>query len=230
MAALTPSAGERLRHGWGMAASAGAVLGVTVGGGYLVGRAGVPLVHDRYLPWVVGRALGMAAYLAMVALVLAGLWLRHPWRHTGRPHAETLLRLHAVLGAAVPVLLAAHVTSLALDRYAGVGWSGVFVPGAATYRPLPVALGVAALYLVVLVAATAGIGGRLVGRSWLPLHRLAVPAFALVWCHGLFAGSDGPTLRYFYGLTGGVVCLATASRLLAAPGPRRARADGAPVR
>ncbi len=192
------------------------VLVATMGAGYLAVRLTMPLVHDRYFLWIAGRTLGMAAYGAMVLMVLVGLWMRHPWRRRWAVvHPEALLRLHAALGASVVVLVAGHVTSLALDRYAGVGWAGALVPGAALYRPWPVAAGVCAAYGLLLVAATAGIGGRLVGRAWRPIHLLALPVFAAVWCHGLLAGSDGMRLRVLYAATGVLVVALAVSRVLA---------------
>ena len=50
----------------------------------LVGRfAGTPtqtLLHNKMLPWILGRSLGVATYLSLTAMVVLGLWLRHPWR------------------------------------------------------------------------------------------------------------------------------------------------------
>lgn len=203
--------------------TAAAVFLVTMGAGYLAVRSTMPLVHDRYLPWIAGRTFGMAAYGSIVLLVMVGLWLHHPWRERWRSfHPETLLRLHAALAASVVVLVLGHVTSLALDRYAGVGWKGALVPGAAVYRPWPVALGVCAAYGLVLVALTASIGGRLAGRAWRWVHVLSLPVFAAVWCHGLLAGSDGMRLRALYGATGALVVLLAATRVAAAAGARAA--------
>ena len=205
-----------------------AVLAVTTVAGYLAVRLTIPLVHNRYLPWIAGRTFGMAAYGAMLLMVLVGLWMRHPWRSGWTAvHPEAMLRLHAALAASVVVLLVGHVTSLALDRYAGVGWPGVFVPGAALYRPWPVAVGVCAAYGLLLVAGTAGIGGRLVGRAWRPVHLLSLPVFAAVWCHGLLAGSDGLRLRVLYGTTGALVAALAATRVLAAGAPRPIQPGGA---
>ena len=210
---------------------AAVVLLATAGAGYLAVRLTMPLVGDRYLPWIVGRTMGMAAYGAMFLMVVAGLWLHHPWRaRWAKVHPETLLRLHAALGASVVVLVAGHVSSLALDRYAGVGWRGVLVPGAAVYRPWPVAVGVCAAYGLLLVAATAGIGGRLVGRAWRPVHLLSLPIFGAVWYHGLFAGSDALRLRLLYASTGGLVVVLAVTRVLAAASRPGRLEPGAPRR
>ena len=82
--------------------------------------------------------------------------------------------------------------SLAGDSYAGVGWVGALLPGRSSYRTVPVALGVAAFWACLLVAGTAGLGGRLVRRKWLPVHRLAAPISPLSSSAGC---SPGPTQR-----------------------------------
>jgi hypothetical protein len=174
---------------------------------FVVGRlvAGRPdsLLHDRMLPWILGRGLGVAAYLALAATVLCGLWIRHPLRPRFRgPSAAGVLWAHVYLAAASVVLVAGHVTALALDRYAGVGWTGALVPWAAHDRPTPVALGTLALYGLVLVVATAALAGSLARSLWFPVHRAAVLVFCLTLAHGVTAGSDGSSLRWVYAGSG----------------------------
>lgn len=195
-----------------VASLAGAVVGylaVTVAG------AGTT---NRMLPWILGRGLGWAAYACLVAATCLGLWLRHPWRRRWRhPRPESQLRVHAVLAAFAGVLLAGHVVALVLDRYAGVGLAGALVPGSSTYRPVPVALGTVAAYLGLLVGATAALAGRLVGRAWLPVHRVAAAVFALAWLHGILAGSDSGRLAVVYVATGAVVAVLAVTRHAARP-------------
>lgn len=184
-----------------------AIAFAVVGGSALLGYLALgyarPIVQDKYFPWIVGRAAGLGAYVALTALVILGMWLRHPWRSRfTRPHIESQLRAHAALGIGCVALLGGHVVALALDKYAGVGWLGIVVPGRATYRPVAVALGVFGFYLLLAITLTARVGGRLVGRNWLPIHRFALPLWALVWLHGLLSGTDAPRLRMFYVATG----------------------------
>ena len=125
----------------------GVVLGVSVLVGHIAGTQGRVLVHDKMLPWILGRSLGVATYVALTAMVVLGLWLRHPWRgRFRRPRPESILWAHVTLAACTVALLAGHLTSLALDRYAGVGWTGVFVPWGAQFKPTGVAIGTLALY------------------------------------------------------------------------------------
>ena len=189
--------------------------------GYAASRAFGSHPVGRMLPWVVGRGLGIAGYLSLVALTAAGLWLRHPWRVRWRhPTVEAQLRLHAVLAALTLIVVLGHVVALVLDSYAGVGLVGAVAPGAASYRPFPTALGTLAIYLGLLVGATAALAGRLLGRAWLPVHRLAVGVFVLVWLHAVLAGSDAVNLAPLYLATGGgLLALNLTRRLASSPAP-----------
>lgn len=180
------------------------------GAGFLFGDLLTPLAHDRMLPWIVARATGIGAFVALTALTLLGLLFRRPVSAEPKLHPESILRLHVALGPAVVALVVAHVGALLADRYAGVGWAALVVPVAATYRPGAVTYGMAAAWLVVLVAATAGLAGRgPVGARWAVVHRLAYPAFVLTWVHGVLAGSDTIALRSLYIAAGLAVGAAT---------------------
>jgi len=191
----------------------GFVLGVSLGLGYVIASRSGSLLHNKMLPWIMGRTMGVAAYLTLTALVAAGIWLRHPWRTTFRvPTPETLVRAHVALAAATVVLLIGHMTSLALDKYAGVGWSGTFVPWHAQYRPTAVALGTLAFYAMVLVAGTAVLAGSIARRVWFPIHSVSAAIFCLCVVHGVLAGSDGHALRWIYVATGALVVVVQVTR------------------
>ena len=136
---------------------------------------------------------GVAAYLALTATVLSA-WLRHPWRaRFRRPPAAGILWTHVDLGRRHRgAWWRGHVAALALDRYAGVGWTGVFVPwGVAHKRPTPVALGTVALYGLALVVATAGPGRvHRPGRCGSPSTR---PPCSSSVCHWPTASPPGAT-------------------------------------
>ena len=203
----------------GTARTAVKVAAVTAATGGLAGFAMSSWVGaapvGRMLPWVLGRGLGIAAYLSLTALTALGLWLRHPAAQRWRwPAPDTRVRLHAVLGALTGVLVLGHVVALVLDSFAGVGVLGAVVPGASGFRPFAVALGTVSLYLALLVGGSAALAGRLAGRAWRPIHRVALVVFGLAWAHGILAGSDTPRLRFMYAVTGGFVALLAVTRRL----------------
>lgn len=211
-----------LRRDLGLIAAV--VLGGVVGGDRL---ASVPAhaAHNRMLPWIVGRATGIAAYLLLVALVGVGMWLSHPWR-TRWPvlHPTTRLRSHVVLSVFVFVFVVLHVAAMVSDRYAGVGWLGALVPGASHYRSVPVALGTLAVGAGLAAGVTAWLANSVCQRIWKPIHRLASGCLALVWFHGVLAGTDTAALSVMYALTGagllvlGVSRYAAGRRVKAVPG------------
>lgn len=215
--AASPSAPAGRGRAFGTAAGAAGAAAGSVLAAHVVITLAKPVLHDRMLPWIVGRGLGVAAYLALTALVALGLWFRHPWRRGTRAlvRPATLLRAHAAIAAVTLVLVAGHVTALAVDTYAHVGWLGALVPGLSHYRPWAVAAGTVALYVGMLVGSTAALAGRIVGRRWLAVHRLAVTTFVLMWIHGIEAGSDVATLRWLYVSSGVLIAVLAASRRVA---------------
>jgi predicted ferric reductase len=192
------------------------VLVVSILLGRLVGTQGRLLVHNKMLPWILGRSLGIATYVALTAMVVLGLWLRHPWRaRFRRPGPEAILWGHVTLAACTVALLAGHLTSLALDRYAGVGWTGVFVPWGARLQVTGVAFGTLAFYLLLLVVGTAALAGSIGRAVWFPIHTASVVVFCMTLVHGVLAGSDRVALRWLYVVSGSVVLLLQFTRWLA---------------
>jgi len=214
-----PTPAPPARTAGDLARTAGLLAGVLLASlliGRIVGARGGSLLHDRMLPWILGRGLGVAAYLALTGTVVLGLWLRHPWRaRFRRPSAAGILWAHVALAAGTVALVAGHVAALALDRYAGVGWSGAFVPWGAHFKPTPVALGTLALYGLLLVVATAGLAGSIGRAVWFPVHSAAVLVFCVSLAHGATAGSDGSSLRWVYAASGLVVVVLQSTRWVA---------------
>jgi len=208
--------GAPVRSAAGTLALVAVVVTVSAAIAYEVTLRSGALVHNKMLPWILGRSLGVASYLTLTALVVLGIWLRHPWRNRlWSPRPESLLRAHVVLAACTVVLLAGHLVSIALDHYAGVGWTGTFVPWQSQYRPTAVAIGTVALYGIVLVGGTAALAGSLGKRVWFPIHSVSATVFCLCLVHGAMAGSDSHTLRWVYVITGGVVAAVQATRWVA---------------
>ncbi len=216
-ASLKPPMGERAGRAAGLLGAGLLAFTLALGAGYVAAWGIAPTLHSRELPWVTARALGIAGYLSLTALVVVGIWMRHPWRSTGGwLHAETRLRAHAALAVATIALVAGHVASIVADRYAGVGWLGAIVPGLSHYRALAVGLGVVAFQLMLLTAATAGFAGRRGTRHWLGAHRLALFSFAATCAHGALAGTDTSALRLMYVSSGLLVAFLALTRSLGA--------------
>ncbi len=170
--------------------------------------------------WLAGRATGITAYLLLTGLVSLGLILSHPTNQSTWKLSKRLFPWHENLFVFVVAFLVAHVVSIILDPYAGVGIAGSFIPGLSAYRSAPVALGTLGLY----AALVSGITGRwtklLPQGLWLRIHRFALVAWIVSWMHGLLAGTDSAALVPLYLATGLLVLAAGAYRYWVA---RRAR-------
>lgn len=187
--------------------------------------------YDRYLPWIIARAGGIASLGLLSLLVALGIILSHPlnrglWRQT-----KSILEWHRYLAIFTFSMIAVHVGAIILDRYAQVSLLGAFVPGLSGYRALAVALGTTALYALLLTAITASYAQRLPGRVWIWVHRFSLIAFALAWAHGLFAGSDSLAMHSYYLGVMIVVGLGAATRYWTeiprlAPSVRRGESKG----
>jgi hypothetical protein len=214
-----PSDSHRVDAGRSLLTTAVVTLGVAASAAvsaWLVGVGVQRIVGDRNAPWILGRAAGVTSYLLLVVLVSMGLLLSHPWRtRWSRPSTATRIRVHVSLAVFTLAFVVLHVVVLATDSYAGVGWRGTFVPMGATYRPLPVTLGVIGLYAGVLAGLTAALAGRLPLRVWWPVHKVAALSLVLVWLHGVQAGSDSALLSWVYIGTGLAVALLALSRYAA---------------
>jgi predicted ferric reductase len=162
--------------------------------------------------WLASRAAGFTALGLLTVQVALGLVLSHPTNKSTWKLSKRLFPWHENAWIFVLAFLAAHVVSLIVDPYAGVGFLGAFVPGLSEYRSAPVALGTLALWALLVTGATARYTRLLPSGAWLSIHRLSIVVFVLAWMHGLLAGTDSlPLLAYYLG-TGGIVLAAGAYR------------------
>ena len=77
---------------------------------------------------------------------------------------------------------------------------------------MPVAVGVVALYALVVTGLTARYPKRLPTGWWLKLHRFSIVVFVAAWLHGVLSGTDSQTFVPAYVAMGGAVLAAAAYR------------------
>ena len=147
--------------------------------------------------WLAARATGIVALVLLAAMVILGILLSHPdqarWKQ-----AKRIYPWHESLWVFTIAFLGVHIGSLLLDPYAGLSPLAVVLPGAATYRPVPVAVGTIGLYAVLISGATARWTKLLPSGFWLKLHRFAAVGMGLGWVHGVLAGTDSVPLELLY--------------------------------
>jgi predicted ferric reductase len=162
--------------------------------------------------WLAARAAGIVAYLLLTGQIVLGLILSHPTNQATWKLSKRLFPWHENLWIFVLAFLGAHIVSIVLDPYAGVGVAGAVVPGLSSYRSSPVALGTLAMYALILTGLTARYTKLLPQGFWLKLHRFSIVVFILAWLHGILSGTDTDALRWLYVWTGLLVLGAAAYR------------------
>jgi predicted ferric reductase len=171
------------------------------------------------LSWYAARASGLIAWAVVTLSILWGLALSTRLiRRKGVP--AWLLDLHKFLGTLSIVFVAVHVLALWADNFVYFGPRELFVPLASSWRPVAVAWGIAATYLVVAIQITSWMMKRLPRKLWHSVHLMSIPMFVLATVHGFSSGADNKNLVVqWLALTGGLlVFLLVTFRLLA---PRR---------
>jgi predicted ferric reductase len=147
--------------------------------------------------WMAARATGIVTLMLLSALIVLGIVLSHPEQARWK-QAKRIFPWHESLWVFVLAFLGIHVVSIVVDPYAGVGIGGSLVPGLSEYRSVPVALGVLAMYALLVTVLTARFTSILPRGAWLKLHRLSAVVLALGWAHGVLSGTDTDAIRPLY--------------------------------
>ena len=173
------------------------------------------MIGSVALTWYVARAGGMVAFVLLTCSVLLGLLLSGRARLDSWPRFA-LEDVHRFAGVLAGTFVAIHGGALLLDGFMPFSLADLIVPGVAPFRPAATAVGVVAAELLVALAVTNRLRGRLAHRSWRRLHYGAFAVWALALVHGVATGSDADTvwgLAIFVG-AGAAVVGATVWRIL----------------
>ena len=144
---------------------------------------------NRQLWWEVARASGLVGWFLCTLAVVWGLALST--RLLGkRPGPAWLLDLHRFLGGLATMFVIIHVGALVADSYVHFGLAEVLVPLASSWKPGPVAWGIAGFYLLAAAEVTSLARRRLPGRVWRLVHAASLPLWVVATVHLVTAGTD----------------------------------------
>jgi methionine sulfoxide reductase heme-binding subunit len=150
------------------------------------------LLASSAVTWYLARASGVVAYILLTVVVVVGVTLAGKIRLRWPRFA--VVDVHRFGSLLVGVFIALHATMLALDTYLPFSPIQLVVPFASSYRPLPTALGIVAMELLVAVAITNLIRKRLPYRLWRRAHYATLVVWLAATVHGLTVGSDRGSL------------------------------------
>ena len=162
---------------------------------------------DPRIWWYLSRATGLVAWALAVASILFGLALAT--RALGpKPKAPWLLSLHRWLGGLTVLFTAGHVASIVADTFVHFGVADVLVPFASNWKPVQVAWGIVAAWLLIAIEVTSLQMRRLSKRTWHAIHMTSYLVAVLATVHGLTAGSDTTNPVFAWSMLGAMAAMA----------------------
>lgn len=154
--------------------------------------------------WYATRGLGAATLVVLTSTVVLGIVTATRWIGQSTP-GFVAADLHRNLSLLALALLGAHMVTTVLDPFAHITVRDVVVPFGAQYRPVWLGLGVAAMEIMLAIAVTSLLRGRIGPRLWRIVHWAAYASWPLGVIHGLGTGSDARS-PWLIGVT--VTCVA----------------------
>jgi methionine sulfoxide reductase heme-binding subunit len=139
--------------------------------------------------WYLSRAAGFTAYLLLFVSVALGIAIgtRLADRFARRNTLFDLLRFTTILALVFSLF---HVYVLLGDGYFGFNVWQLSVPFVSPYRTWQTAVGVVALYAMVIVMVIFYVRRFIGYRAWRGIHFLTFAMFGAVALHGITAGTD----------------------------------------
>lgn len=145
--------------------------------------------------WFLTRSSGIVAWMLLTASVIWGIVLStKAFPEHRRP--AWLLDLHRWLGALTVSFVALHLVALVADSYVHFDLVDLAVPFVSEWKPMAVALGVGAAWLLLAVQVSSLLARRLSRRTWRGIHLTSYVVFWLSSMHAGMAGTDRSAWLY----------------------------------
>ncbi len=182
--------------------------------------------------WYATRAAGLMTWATAMASIVLGLCMSS--KLLGRkPGFPWLLDLHRYLSGLSVAFLGLHLVTLWADSYVEFTVIDMTVPFASEWKPLPVAWGVVAMWLMLGIEGSSLIKDHIPKKWWHGIHLSSYGVAVMGTIHAVQAGSDtgnliiqivgAMTLMLVLGLT--VMRVVLVRSEMSAPKPRRRTRD-----
>ncbi|HXH21688.1 MAG TPA: hypothetical protein VNN10_06635 [Dehalococcoidia bacterium] len=147
------------------------------------------LAPDGHTVWYFVRASGISAYGLLTLTVVGGLVVSNRTLPGGQARAD-VFDAHQFLALLSLGTSGLHALALLLDEYVGFSPRQVLLPFTSSYRPVAVALGIMALYLLAAVYASFYLRRWIGQKAWRAVHYASFAVFVLATYHGILSGAD----------------------------------------
>lgn len=155
-------------------------------------------MRSEHVWWYLTRASANVSWALLLASVLLGVLLTT--RVLRKIDSPAWLRdLHGWVGGLSLAFAGIHMATLIADNYVTFRLVDVLVPFASSWKPVPVAFGIATFWMLVAVQTTSLMMRRIPRTLWRRVHTLSYLLFATSVVHALGSGSDvgAPLFTWF---------------------------------
>jgi DMSO/TMAO reductase YedYZ heme-binding membrane subunit len=139
--------------------------------------------------WYLDRGAGLAALMLLTTSVVLGV-VSVMRVHSPRWPRFALALLHRNLSLLALSFVVVHVATSVIDSYVPISLWDAFIPFAAAYKPLWLAIGAIAADLMLAILVTTALRRRLGFRTWRSVHLLSYGCWAGGVVHAIGAGTD----------------------------------------
>ena len=141
------------------------------------------------MEWMVIRGSGIVAFAALAAATIWGLLvsskLASKW-----VKAKPLAWFHESLGISALIATVVHVAVLSVHDFLDFSWAEILIPGVSDWRTGAVAMGVVAMFGLVVIVVSFYVKKHIGQKMWRTIHFGSLGVFVAALLHGISAGSD----------------------------------------
>jgi sulfoxide reductase heme-binding subunit YedZ len=139
--------------------------------------------------WYIDRGSGLAALLLLTGSVVLGI-VSVMRVHSPQWPRFALSLLHRNISLLALVFGAVHVATSVIDSYVPISLADAFIPFAAQYRTIWLAIGAIAADLMLAVLITTAVRRRLGFRAWRSVHLVSYGSWVAGVVHSIGIGTD----------------------------------------
>jgi methionine sulfoxide reductase heme-binding subunit len=197
------------------------------------------LGKPEQFPWLFSRAAGILAFILLTASSSFGLIISSRSFQKIFSGADAY-EFHRTISILSVFAIVAHFVSLLFDRFFGLTVLDALLPfhfaregatsaGGFDLR-LPIAFGIIAFYLIVLLVVTAEYRSKMPPKTWRIVHYASFAAYPLFLLHGFMSGTDSQEgwMRAIYALSATIMIVLIVVRIVSrtiVPAFRRFRSE-----
>ncbi|KKP83864.1 MAG: Ferric reductase domain protein transmembrane component domain protein [Candidatus Moranbacteria bacterium GW2011_GWF2_35_54] len=147
------------------------------------------LENEAPWAWYVARVTGLISFSLLYIVMFLGLSIRTPILNKLVKPIHSL-NIHAWLSVQALVLVFVHGGALLFDKYLKFTWPDILVPFFnKTYSP-ELALGIMAMYLMLILIGTSYLKKFIKHGIWRVVHFLNIALYTMAVYHALYLGTD----------------------------------------